>query len=208
MKRVFVILLGVLFASFAMLSAQEVVIYEEMYDVVEEEEIGHDIVLGLNSGLTIPLGQNIKDLFDLGIPVSLTVEVPELAPIQDMSLYAGLNLGYFMASGSEDNIEDMSGIVVTPYCGLDMSNFVPENMKLAVELGLGGYFLDRYESYSAFGINGFLVYGYDVSDFFSVTLKVGANEILAGPAKDADGTMEWVDVRLGVEYAIPKILPF
>lgn len=214
MKRMLVVMLVVLLASFTMLSAQDV-IAEEVEEVVEAPEevqvkMGHDLVLGLNSGLMIPFGQNIKDMFGMGIPVSLNAQVPKLVNIQDLCVYAGLNLGYFMAAG-EGNYDDISGIVVAPYGGLDMSKFMPANMKLAVELGVGGYFLTRVDSYAGAGINGALVAGYDLNDMvenLGVVVKLGGHEILTAPSKDAEGTMEWLDFRLGVEYKLAKVLPF
>jgi len=214
MKRMLVVLLGVLLASFTLLSAQDVVAedVEEVVEAVEEEvevKMGHDLVLGLNGGVMIPFGQNIKDIFGMGIPVSLNAQVPKLVNIQDLCVYAGLNLGYFMAAA--DVGDDLSGIVVAPYGGLDMSKFMPANMKLAVELGVGGYFLTRTDSYAGAGINGAIVAGYDLNDVvenLGVVVKLGGHEILTGPSKDADGTMEWLDVRLGVEYKLPKVLPF
>jgi hypothetical protein len=214
MKRMLVVFLGVLLASFTLLSAQDVVAedVEEVVEAVEEEaevEMGHDLILGLNGGVMIPVGQNIKDVFGTGIPVSLNAQVPKLANIQDLCVYAGLNLGYFTAAA--DVGDDMSGIIVAPYGGLDMSKFMPANMKLAVELGVGGYFLTRTDSYAGVGINGAVVAGYDLNDVvenLGVIVKLGGHEILTGPSKDADGTMEWLDVRLGVEYSLPKVLPF
>lgn len=117
MKRMLVVLLGVLFASFTLLSAQDVVAeeVEEVVEAVEEEvggNMGHDLVLGLNGGAMIPFGQNIKDVFGMGIPVSLNAQIPKLVNIQDLCVYAGLNLGYFMAAA--DVGDDLSGIVVAP----------------------------------------------------------------------------------------------
>ncbi len=213
MKRLLVVMLAVLFASFTVLFAQDVVA-EEVEEVVEETadvevNMGHDLVLGLNGGAMIPVGQNVTNLFTMGVPVSFTAQVPKLVDIDGLCVYAGLNLNYFMISG--DNTDDLTGFAVSPYGGLDMSKFMPTNMKLAVELGVGGYFLNRVDSYAGAGINGAVVAGYDLKDMVDnlcVVLKLGGHEILTGTSKDADGTMEWLDVRLGVEYRLPKVLPF
>jgi hypothetical protein len=212
MKRLLVVMFAVLFASFSIMSAQDVVA-EDVEEVVEEESVkvkmGHDLVLGLNGGLMIPVGQNVSGLFTMGVPVSLTAQVPKLVDIDGLCIYAGLNLNYFMISG--DNTDDLTGFAVSPYGGLDMSKFMPPNMKLAVELGVGGYFLNRVDSYAGAGINGAVVVGYDMKDMvdnLGIVLKLGGHEILTGTSKDAEGTMEWLDVRVGVEYKLPKVLPF
>lgn len=219
MKRLFVVMLAVFFATLGMLYAQDEVIaeepVEEVAEVVEEvvEEVkvkmGHDLVLGLGGGAFVPLGQNVSGLFGVGPAVGLTVEVPKLVDLDGLCISAGLNLGYLMAGA--DVGDDISAVLVGAFGGLDLSKFMPDKMKLGVELGVAGYFLSRTDSYAGAGINGAVVYGYDLGDMvenLGVLVKLGGHEILTGVSKDVGGTMEWIDVRLGVTYKLPKVLPF
>jgi|GEM_PF-1840602 len=223
MKRLLVVMLTVFLATFGMLFAQDEVVaeepveevVEEVVEVVEEVEeevnvkMGHDLVLGLGGGAFVPLGQNVSNLFGVGPALGLTVEVPKLVDLDGLCISAGLNLGYLMAGA--DVGDDISAVLVGAFGGLDLSKFMPDKMKLGVELGVAGYFLSRTDSYAGAGINGAVVYGYDLGDLvenLGVVVKLGGHEILTGVGKDAGGTMEWIDVRLGVQYKLPKVLPF
>ncbi len=223
MKRIIVVVFTVFFATFGALLAQDEVVAEEPAEVVAEEPVeevvevveevkvkmGHDLVLGLSGGGFVPVGQNVSNLFGVGPAVGLTVEVPKLVDLDGLFISAGLNLGYLMAGA--DVGDDISAVLVGAFGGLDLSKFMPDKMKLGIELGVAGYFLDRTDSYAGAGINGAVVYGYDLGDLvenLGVVVKLGGHEILTGTDKDADGTMEWLDVRLGVQYKLPKVLPF
>jgi len=203
MKRIAIVMLVVFFATFGILFAQdEAEPVEEVVEVVEEVVEEVKVKMG-------PLGQNVSNLFGVGPAVGLTVEVPKLVDLDGLCISAGLNLGYLMAGA--DVGDDISAVLVGAFGGLDLSKFMPDKMKLGVELGVAGYFLNRTDSYAGAGINGAVVYGYDLGDLvenLGVVVKLGGHEILTGVGKDAGGTMEWIDVRLGVTYKLPKVLPF
>jgi len=167
-------------------------------------------VVGVSTGAMMPLGENIKDKFGMGIPFTVTAKVPELVMFGNMSLAAGLELGYYMASG-ENGGDDLSGIPLLVGGTLDLSPFLPvEGLMLGIEVNLGLNMQTVGDnSYTNIGLLPGICIGYNVMEGLNVVAKVRGAEFLSSE-DDADfgGTQEWLDIRVGVEYALPVELPF
>ena len=182
-------------------------------EVVEEEPIeevtlGHDLVVGASFGGMIPIGQNIKDVFNMGIPFTLQAKVPELVELSGMSVGAGLELGYYMASA--ETSDDLSGIPILIFGDLNLSNLIPvsENMSLGIELAVGLHLQTRGDdSFTYLGVTPGIVFGYEVMEGLNVVAKLRPSEILSSD-EDFGGTQEWIGLRIGVNYTLPILLPF
>ncbi len=191
---------------------EEEVIEEETFEEAPEEEVtlGHDLIVGATFGGMIPIGQNVKDRFNMGIPFTLHAKVPGLVEISGMSVGAGLELGYYMASASAETGDDLSGIPILALFDLDLSNLLPlpPEMGLGVELGLGMHLQSvGDDSYTYLGLTPGVVFSYEVMEGLEVLAKLRASEILSSD-EDFSGSQEWLGVRIGVNYTLPNLLPF
>ena len=188
---------------------EEVAPEEEVVEEASEEKVtlGHDLVVGASFGGMIPLGQNIKDRFNMGIPFTIHAKVSGLVEISGMSLGAGLELGYYMASAETG--DDLSGIPILAFGDLDLSNLLPlpPEMGLGVELGLGLHLQSAGDSFTSLGLTPGVVFRYEVMEGLEVLAKLRASEILSSD-EDFDGSQEWLGVRIGVNYTLPNLLPF
>jgi hypothetical protein len=167
----------------------------------------HDLVIGATVGGMVPLGENIKDRFNIGIPFTAHAKVPYLAEISGMSVGAGLEIGYYMASAEYG--EDLSGIPISIFGDLDLSNLIglPPVMNLGFELGLGLHLQDLGDSYTYFGLTPGIVFGYEVMEGLDIVAKLRFSEIVSSD-DPFGGTQEWLDFRVGVSYTLPDLLPF
>jgi hypothetical protein len=154
--------------------------------------------IGMSAGSFLPVGTNVKNAFNMGASFNYTTELPVTPEIG-----AGVILSVFKVPAK--NRDDLSGGAVIFYGSRDFSVFMPEKMILGLELGAGFYVLNRGGNYNGTGLNGSVVYGYDLEEYvenLKVVMKIGGYEILKGFYKDAGGTMEWLDIRLGFEYRL------
>lgn len=188
---------------------EEEVVEEEAVEEVPEEEVtlGHNLVIGASFGGMIPFGQNIKDRFNMGIPFTIHAKVSGLIEISGMSLGAGLELGYYMASAETG--DDLSGIPILAFGDLDLSNLLPlpPEMGLGVELSLGLHLQSVGDSFTSLGLTPGVVFRYEVMEGLEVLAKLRASEILSSN-EDFSGTQEWIDLRIGVNYTLSNLLPF
>jgi len=188
---------------------EEVAPEEEVVEEASEEKVtlGHDLVVGASFGGMIPIGQNIKDRFNMGIPFTIHAKVSGLVEISGMSLGAGLELGYYMASAETG--DDLSGIPILAFGDLDLSNLLPlpPEMGLGVELGLGLHLQSAGDSFTYLGLTPGVVFRYEVMEGIEVLAKLRASEILSSD-EDFGGTQEWIDLRIGVNYTLSNLLPF
>lgn len=168
----------------------------------------HDLIIGATVGGIVPLGENIKDRFEVGIPFAVHAKVPYLAEISGMGVGAGLEIGYYMAEAEYG--DDLSGIPIMIFGDLDLSNLIsmPPEMELGIELGLGLHMQDLGDSYTCFGFNPGVFFGYEVMEGLDIVAKLRFSEILSSEDDPIGGTQEWLDFRVGVSYTLPDLLPF
>jgi len=234
-----VVLIAFVFVLFLMAPtfAQENIIPEEETQIIEEETVEEAeaveeeaalveeawveqavekscipdkiLVIGASAGGIVPFGQNIKDNYDIGIPLGIHVMVNNLAEFGGVTLNAGLETGYYMAGSSSEG-DDLSGIPIYALLDFSLSNlldFLPPEMSLCAEVAAGLHMQTAGESYNAFGLTPGLVCGYNIMEGLDLFLKIRGMEIFTG-FEGGDGTQEWIDLRAGINYTLPVLLPF
>lgn len=182
---------------------------EQVAEEAEVEEVeGHALIAGVNFGGMLPFGQNVKDKFGLGVPFSVVVKVPGLFAFGNFSIGAGIEAGFYTASGKNGG-DGLTGIPFMLTGTLDLSSFVPEGMTLAAEVNLGMHMQKvGDDSYTNIALLPGVCFGYEVMEGLNVIAKLRGVEILSGGDSVFGGTQEWIDFRIGVEYALPVELPF
>ena len=174
----------------------------------KEEVEGHALVAGVNFGGMVPFGENIKDNFELGVPFSVVLKAPGLFAFGNFSIGAGIEAGFYTASGKNGG-DKLTGIPFMLSGAIDLSTFVPEGMMLAAEVNLGLHSQKvGDDSYTNVALVPGVCFGYKIMEGLNVIAKLRGAEILSGDDSVFGGTQEWVDFRVGVEYALPVELPF
>ena len=178
--------------------------------------ITQDLTIGVTGGGMVPGGGNIKDRFDVGIPVAIYAKLPHLAKIGNMDIGLGLEIGYYEASAKYG--DELCAVPVSLFGDLDLSNLIglPPVMNLGFELGLGLHMQclgdSPYNSY--LGISPGIVFGYEVIEGLNIFAKARLSEVISDVnpfetnQQPFGGTQEWLDFRIGLSYTFKELFTY
>ena len=171
------------------------------------------LIMGISTGGMIPFGGNLKDYYDMGLPLSIQIKKPEVAKLGKFSLNLGIETGYYWVKDPTGVKKDLRGAPFYFVGDVDFSSILPGKLCLNAELatGLHMQISDGLFSGTYFGYSPRVSLGYMLGKNTKLFAKVGGTQVfsnkdLGGSAANG-GSQEWIDFRLGVDYIFHRTLP-
>ena len=171
------------------------------------------LIMGISTGGMIPFGGNLKDYYDMGLPLSIQIKKPEVAKLGKFSLNLGIETGYYWVKDPTGVKKDLRGAPFYFVGDVDFSSILPGKLCLNAELatGLHMQISDGLFSGTYFGYSPRVSLGYMLGKNTKFFAKVGGTQIfsnkdLGGSAANG-GSQEWIDFRLGIDYIFHRTLP-
>jgi len=179
----------------------------------KRDEYVPSLIFSLASGGLIPAGGNLRNNYNMGLPISFQFKIPSVTQLGEFPVNMGVESGYFWVKDPTNVKKDLRGAPLYLIGEVDMSALMPGDLVLSPELGVGlhmqisdGPFSGSYLAWSPR-----VMLGYKTNRDFMLFAKLGATQVLSnydlGGSASEGGTQEWVDFRLGFEYILHRKMP-